>query len=335
MKNPAAAAGFCFFLLFFVSLAGCTGAGTGTGSTGAGPAQTVIPAAEPVSEAPGPVSAAPAARDTQAEAAGLRANEPVSITVNSAQKVLGLGTQGKVYKGADSGEVFLVLDITVRNNAVKDGLTLSNRSFVVRDIDRNAGTGRLLTSHSAYRNALENLLVDPVTIRQGESVTRQLLYQVNDSAEYRLVLRGPDKTPLSVRPVSFSGLLTVTDPVDITIDSVDKVRNYPTTKPMAGHSFLILNDTVKNTGAADGFSFSWTSTDLHDLRGGDYAEHSLNNGANLVQNLANPISPGTMIRLGDSISGQVIFGIADSDEYRLNLIDANRTIIASRLVHAL
>jgi hypothetical protein len=53
-----------------------------------------------------------------------------------------------------------------------------------------------------------------------------------------------------------------------------------------------------------------------------------------MRNFPNPVRPEIMIGQNNSLSGQIVFGMADSPEYRLNLIDTNRTVIASRIIHA-
>jgi hypothetical protein len=239
-----------------------------------------------------------------------------------------------MYLGPKEGYVFLVLNITVNNNDVREGFVVTNSSVIVRNPERNTAANRFLTSHRAIRKYLENRIIPPVTIQQNGSVTGQVLFEIYDSAEYRVNLIDANRTVLSSRPISFASLMTTESPVSLTIIDVSKVQNFTTTRPLPGHIFLVLNVTVKNNNSKNGFDFGWQSTDLQDIRGSDYTLHSLNNGPNLMENFKNPLPPETTITQNDSITGQIIFGIADSTEYRMNLIDANRTIIASRIVDA-
>jgi len=181
----------------------------------------------------------------------------------------------------------------------------------------------------SLRKYLENPLVLPVTLQQNDIVTGQVLFETNDSMNYKVNLIDDNKNLIAFQPVSFENLFTTEDPVSITIHSARKVPNFTTSKPMPGHIFLILNVTIKNNDIREGFGFDFTSTQMYGLRNGEYERQSLNNGVNLIKNLENPIIVPTTIKQNGTKTGQLIFGIADSTEYRLNLIDNNKTIIAS------
>jgi len=327
------------FLLLLAVLAACLAACTGPGTPpGASPVHAVQNGTVAAQEIPGPVltrvltpSVTPGNRT---ENAVRFPDGPVSLTLHSAKKVLGLGTLGDIFIGADPGEVFLVLDITVTNNGLAEGYVFTNRSVGVHTPDQATRSNRQQTSHTAFRKSQEHLLLPPIALEQGESLSGQVIFAVNDSEEYRINLLDNSSGRLSSRMADFRSLLTTQHPVDLTVSDVSKVTNFTSTQPMPGHRFLVLNVTITNNDIKDGFPFTWESVTLQDLRGSDYAPHSLNNGQNLMTNFKNPVPPDTRIAWKRSVSGQLVFGIADSPEYRLNLIDANRSVIASRIIPA-
>jgi hypothetical protein len=337
-ENCAIIAEFCILIVLMASIAACITPDSGTNNPVTALSQPVPTGIVPVLEITEPAT-------TQVQVAQLvnpgnrniarnqQPAGPVSLTINSARKQRSLGEWGKVYSEPISGNVYLILDITVKNNDAPEGFNFNRTSITVRDLEHGTFADRVMNIREALRKYLENPIIPPVNMKQNDIITGQVLFDMNDTAEYRVNLVDNSKKVIASQLVSFDSLLTTRNPVDLTIDSASKVRNYPATAPMPGHIFLILNVTVKNNDVKDGFVLSWESTDIRDIRGSDYAPHTLNNGPNLMKNLKNPLPPETKIKQNDSISGQIIFGIADSTEYRLNLIDANRTIIASRSIH--
>lgn len=335
MRPRAVAAVFILLVIPAAFLAACTGSGAPPGTS---PAQTVQNGTVPAQEIPRPVLTT--VQGTQPEKTGSRHQDtlppdgPVTLTIHSAKKVLGLGTPGDISIGADPGEVFLVLDITVTNNGLAEGYVFTNRSIGVHDVDQTTRSNRQQTSHTAFRKSQDHLLLPPLILDKGESLSGQVIFAINDSEEYRVNLIDNSSGHLSSRAADFRSLLTTQHPVSITIDNVSKVSNFTTIQPMPGHIFLVLNVTIKNNDMKNGYPFSWETVSLQDLRGSDYAAGSLNNGQNLMTNFKTPLPPDIRIGLNKSLSGQLVFGIADSPEYRLNLIDANRSIIASRIITA-
>jgi len=337
MKQPAIAAGLFFLVILLTVLTGCAKPQEGTPAPvtlAAQPAETVT--IDP--EVAGTATVQDPVNPTAIAGKGNKnknppTDGPVTITIHSARKVLGLGTPGKIYLGADPGDVFLILNITVKNTDDQDYNFTSN-SIVVRNIERNTRTSHILTWHTAIKKSLDNLLLPPVILGRDDTVTGQVLFQTNDSEDYMVTLVDANRSGISSRPVDFHELLTTRNPVTVTINNVSKVSKFPDTAPMPGHIFLVLNVTIHNTDLKNGFPLALESMDLTDLRTYDYAPHSLNNGPNLMKNFAHPVGTDIMIGQNNSVSGQIIFGIADAPEYRLNLMDANRTIIATRIVRA-
>jgi hypothetical protein len=324
-------------VLLLAILAACLAACTGPGFSPASPVQTVQNGTVAAPAIPGPVLST--VSETRLNATGNRTEDapllpdgPVTLTLHSAKKVLGLGTPGDVYIGAGPGEVFLILDITITNNGLAEGYVFTNRSIGVHSPDQAARSNRQQTSHTAFRKSQEHLLLPPIALDRGESLSGQVIFAVNDSEEYRINLFDNRSGRLSSRVADFRSLLTTQHPVDLTVSDVSKVTNFTSSQPLPGHRFLVLNVTITNHDIKDGFPFTWESVTLQDLRGGTFARCSLNNGPNLMTNFRNPVSPDTRIGWNTSVSGQLVFGIADSPEYRLNLVDANRSVIASRII---
>lgn len=332
-------AGFCLLIVMAVFIAACTTPDTGTNNPVTAPEQPIPNGIVPVSVTTEPdITQVQVAQPVKTENLTIiptqQPSGPISLTINSAKKQLRLGTQDSVYSDPVMGNVFLVLDITVKNTGVPEGFNFTRDSITVDDPEHGTFANLPKRLRETVRQILENPFTLPITVKQNDSITGQIVYEMKDSSEYRVNLVDTNNGIITSQPVSFDSLLTTRNPVDLTIDSVSKVRNFTTTMPMPGHIFLILNVTVKNNDVKDGFVLSWESTDIQDLRGNDYAIHSLNNGPNLMKNLNNPIPPESRIEQNDSITGQIIFGIVESTEYRLNLIDSNRTIIASRSIHS-
>ncbi|MFA5415817.1 MAG: hypothetical protein WC295_09990 [Methanoregula sp.] len=328
-----------FTLIFFtVFIAGCTTPNPGTNIPVTAPSQpvqtSIVPVLEIIGQATTQVQVAqPVNNSNRNIVPNQQPKGPVSLTINSAKKQLILGERDKVSSGPIPGNVYLVLNITVKKNDVSEGFNFNRTSITVRDLKHRKLANRAMYIREALRKYLENPIIFPINMKQNDIITGQVLFDMNDTAEYRLNLVDNNKKVIASQQVSFDSLLTIRNPVDLTIDSVSKVRNYSTAAPMPGHIFLILNVTVKNNDVMDGFVFSWESMDIRDIRGSDYAPHTLNNGPNLMKNLKNPIPPEKNIKQNDSITGQIIFGIADSTQYCLNLIDKNRTVIASRIIY--
>ena len=342
-ENCAVFTGFCILIVLSVSIAACTSSNPGTDIPVTAPAQPVqagtVTAPEITEPATTPVQdVQPTDVTDKAQIPDPQPVGPVSITINSARKQLGLGEWGVVYAEPVQGNVYLVLDITVKNNDAREGFVFTNSSLVVRDLDRGTVTNRPFRLRQSLRKYLENPFTLPATVKQSDAINGQILFEVNDSEHYRVDLVDNNKNVIASRPVNFDNLFTTEDPVSITIHSARKVPDFNSSmpnpiSPMPGHIFLILNTTIKNNGVRPGFVFEFTSVNMEDLRNGNFAPHSLNGGVNLMKNLENPLIPQTNIKQNRSITGQLIFGIADSTEYKLNLIDSNKTIIASRNIH--
>ncbi len=342
-ENCVIFTGFCILIVLSVSIAACISPNPGTDIPVTAPAQPVQAVTVTASEITDPATTTvqaiqPADVTGKAQIPEPQPDEPVSITINSARKQLGLGEWGEVYTEPVPGNVYLVLDISVKNNDAPDGFVFSNSSLTVQDPDRGTVTNRPFRLRQSLRKYVEHPFRLPTMVNQGDTVTGQILFEINDSVNYRVNLVDSDKTVLASRPVSFDDLLTDDAPVSITIHDARKVREFNSSmphpgSPNPGHIFLILNVTIKNNDIREGYVFDFTSTHLQDLRNGHYERQSLNNGVNIIKNLENPIIVPTTIKQNGTKTGQLLFGVGDSTDYRLNLIGTNKTVIGSTYIH--
>jgi hypothetical protein len=196
-------AGFCTLLLLAVSIAGCTSQNAGT----------TIPVTTPAQ--PGPISNAttstlPSQTPSQTQAAvstttqtqttiqSTQSPDPVSLTINSAHK------QTKLYTMIPKpGRIFLVLDITVKNNAVEKGFDLTDNSISLSYA--RAGTSPELSITSQVRGGLENPILMPTKIEQNDKRTGQVAFGVADSSgKYTINLIKNDGTVLSSATITVS-----------------------------------------------------------------------------------------------------------------------------------
>jgi len=105
----------------------------------------------------------------------------ISLTVNSAQK------QTKIYTMTPKeGVIFLVLDITVKNNNIKDGYEFTDKSILLSSDTGGTGMEAITTK---VRSGLNNPILTPTTIEQNDKRTGQIVFGVNlNSGQYTLHL---------------------------------------------------------------------------------------------------------------------------------------------------
>ena len=259
---------------------------------------------------------------------GQQQTGPLSLTINSAHKKLRVGNLDGPYSGVLPGFVYLVLNITVKNNNATDGFNLSPSSLVVGDLDRG-NRNRAWNLPNSLQKYMENYLVLPVTMKQNDIASGQVLFKMNDSMNYKVNLIDDDKHVIAYQLVNFNKLLTTEDPVGITINSARKVPRFETTYPFAGNIFLIVNVTIKNNGVRPAFVFDFMSANVQDLNSYSVV-HSLNGAESSRRSLNDLIISPTAIQQNGFVTGTILFGIPDSTKYRINLFDSNTTIIATR-----
>jgi hypothetical protein len=183
-------AGFCTLLILAVSIAGCTGQNTGT-TIPVTPSTPVDPAAGATTPAlpsptPAPILTTAAAPPTQTSVPATQFPDPVSLTINSA------GKQTKVYTMVPKpGRTFLVLNITIQNNAVGKGFDLSDSSLSLSYAKGGHSPEPSITAQ--VRGGLENPIIMPTKIEQNDKRTGQIVFGVADgSGKYTLNLIGSD-----------------------------------------------------------------------------------------------------------------------------------------------
>jgi hypothetical protein len=71
----------------------------------------------------------------------------------------------------------------------------------VRDLDRGTVTKQPFPLRQSLRKYVENPFTLPITVKQGETVTGQILFGMNDSINYRVNLIGNNKTILISRNI--------------------------------------------------------------------------------------------------------------------------------------
>ena len=193
---------------------------------------------------------------------------------------------------------------------------------------------RSSNSFPEIQKVLENPIIPPTKIAQNDTITGQIAFNIIDSTGYRLNLIDSDKKVLTSLPINFKSLTTASNPVDVTINSVEKRWSLNTTRPGPGEVFVILNITVKNNDLPDGFYFIGESTTLWDPVGGRNADLSFNEKDNVQKGLENPIILPRKIKQNETVTGQILFGTVNSNTYFLNLVANNNTIILSRKINA-
>ncbi len=251
---------------------------------------------------------------------------PVSVTVNSAEKVQKLNNIS-----LPAGKIFLVLNITIKNNDAQKGFVFVNKSVTLLDLDSGEFIPTSLNANPRIRSNLTNPIVPPTRIGQHEAITGQVVFAVTDSAGYCLNLTDSDNKVLSSQQINFGNLTSTRMPVSITINSARKMArvNQNGLHSRDATIFVVLNITVKNNDVREGFDFANTSTSLLNLENSNFANRSSNFLEKMDRPLENPIILPTKIAQNEALTGQIIFTIYDSARYRLNLVDSNKKVLTS------
>jgi hypothetical protein len=196
-------AGFCSLLILAVLIAGCTSPNAGTTIPVTTPAQ-IVPTSNATtsvlpSQTPSQTQAAvPATTETQTTIQATQSPDLVSLTVNSANK------QMKVYTMTPKpGRMFLVLNITVKNNAIVKGFDFTESSISLSYA--RAGTSPEQSITSQVRGGLDNPIIMPTKIEQNDKRTGQVVFGVADSSgKYTLNLINNDGTVISSATITVS-----------------------------------------------------------------------------------------------------------------------------------
>jgi hypothetical protein len=173
-------AGFCILLILAVTITGCTSQTPVTTTpitTATQPAKTGS-APPPVLSSPTPAISQvtePAITGTPTVAMTAQSMEKVSLAINSAKK------QKTVYTStAPAGRMFLVLDITVKNNAMERGYDLTDDSITLNYAKPGTPLEKSITTR--VRGGLENPILMPTTIKQNDTRSGQIVIAVAESS---------------------------------------------------------------------------------------------------------------------------------------------------------
>jgi hypothetical protein len=109
-------------------------------------------------------------------------------------------------------------------------------------------------------------------------------------------------------------------PVKLTINSAKKMMGLGNANPPKGKIFVVLDITVKNRKVDKGYFFGNKSITLDDPEGHERANLAFNSRPEIQKELQNPIIPQTQLGMNDTITGQIVFGITDSENYNLNMM---------------
>lgn len=192
-------AGFCILIILAVTLAGCTSQNTATNAPVTSTTQPGMTSSAPTQVlSPQTLTPTPAGTPGNTETAvqTMQPGEKVSLTINSAQK------QKTVYTStAPAGSMFLVLDITVKNNAMEKGYDLTDDNIILNYA--KPGTPTLKSITTRVRGGLENPILTPTTIQQNDSRTGQVVFAVADvSGKYTISLLDDKGAVVSSAPVT-------------------------------------------------------------------------------------------------------------------------------------
>lgn len=247
-ENSAVIAGFCILIVLTVCIAACITPDSGTNNPLIAPGNPT-PTGNP-------------------QSAG-----PVSITINSADKLPKLNNLSP-----RAGYIFLVLNITVKNTDIQKGFVFTNKSVTLLDLESGEFVPTSLNANPRIRRNLSNPIVPPTRIGQHETVTGQVVFAITDSTGYRLNLSDSDNEVLSSQPINFKNPTPTRMPVSITINSARKMArvNENGLHTRDGTIFVVLDITVKNNDAREGFDFASTSTTLLDLESSKFVNRSSN-----------------------------------------------------------
>jgi hypothetical protein len=122
-------------------------------------------------------------------------------------------------------------------------------------------------------------------------------------------------------------------PVSVSIDSAKKKGNLGDLGPKSGHIFLLLNVTVKNKKLQEGFVITNKSVVLGDPNGRVRVDLEMNARPEFQKALEHPIIPQTKLEVNDEVSGQIVFGIEDSEDYNLLIMGNNGQVLTAQPIH--
>jgi hypothetical protein len=121
--------------------------------------------------------------------------------------------------------------------------------------------------------------------------------------------------------------------ISVTIDSAKKKTGLGKMGPKQGSIFLLLNITVKNKNLREGFIFTNKSIVLGDPDQRIRVDLEMNSKPEIQTALENPIIPQTKLEVNDEVSGQIVFGLPDSENYNLLVMGNNSQVLTVQPIH--
>jgi len=131
---------------------------------------------------------------------------PVSLTINSISKASRVNDYG-IGNGtmAMQGHVFVILDVTVKNNELQEGFIFTDKSTTLKNLEDNYNVGLSLNGLPEVKEDLKNAIIPPITIAQNQALTGKIIFGTTDSDSYAMNLVGPNKTILAKKHIRFTG----------------------------------------------------------------------------------------------------------------------------------
>jgi hypothetical protein len=187
--------GCCLLLILAISTAGCISP-DGTPVLTTTPVPRVTTAIATPLPLPSQTSFQTQAATPATTVQATQSDDPVSLTINSATK------QTKLYTlTPKTGRIFLVLNITVRNNDLERGYDLTDTSISLSYA--KAGISPVSSITSQVRGGLENPIIMPTKIERYDQRTGQVVFGVVDSSgRFTINLIGSDGAVVSSATVA-------------------------------------------------------------------------------------------------------------------------------------
>jgi hypothetical protein len=129
------------------------------------------------------------------------------LTINSIQKaskIKGSKTTGNGTM-AGQGHVFVILDVTIKNNEIPEGFVFTQKSTSLKNLDDNYYVGISLNELPEVREELDNAIIPPVTIGQNEAITGKIIFGTTNGNSYGMNLVDSNKAELAKKLITFAG----------------------------------------------------------------------------------------------------------------------------------
>jgi hypothetical protein len=183
--NSRLIAGLCGLVVFAVFCAGCTTTPAKSVETSeTTPIQTIVSPIITIEKVSPPTQIISTLTTTQTTNPLFQSTERVTLKINSAYK------QSKIYTYTPSqGRIFLIVEISVVNNAISKGFDFGDTSLLLTDLKNSEPQLLSKSPNLKVRGGLENPFLYPTTIPQGEMRSGQIVFGVQqNSNSYKLSL---------------------------------------------------------------------------------------------------------------------------------------------------